>query len=155
MLRLQSTLIKLLTRLYEPTEGEILVNDEPISSYSHSELLKNITVQLQHVPVANVTIAEFVGLGAAARRADRPVDVVAVERALRKADAMPFIDRLDKGIWARLGPVSDQVSLHTRTAILTDVPLNSSRLVPVLEPFSATPCGLTNRLRTSGHWKTS
>ncbi|KAK9894874.1 P-loop containing nucleoside triphosphate hydrolase protein [Cystobasidium minutum MCA 4210] len=109
----KSTLIKLLTRLYEPTSGEILVNDQPISAYSHSDLLKGITVQLQHVPVNNVTIAEFVGMGAASQRPDKRIDVAAVKEALSKADAMPLIDRLDKGIWARLGPFPPRASART------------------------------------------
>lgn len=95
-----------MTRLYEPTSGEILVNDLPIGSYTHSELLKSITVQLQQVAVPHITIAEFVALGSAAQRPDKPVDVAAVKYALEKANAMPLIDRLDKGIWSRLGPVS-------------------------------------------------
>lgn len=102
----QSTLIKLLTRLYEPTTGSILVNDAPIGAYAHAELLRNITVQLQHVPVSKVTIAEFVWLGAVAQRPNEKIDVPQVIKALEKADAMSFINTLDKGIWARLGPVS-------------------------------------------------
>lgn len=89
------------------------MNDQPISAYSHSDLLKGITVQLQHVPVNNVTIAEFVGMGAASQRPDKRIDVAAVKEALSKADAMPLIDRLDKGIWARLGPVSIRLPAYS------------------------------------------
>lgn len=108
-----------MTRLYEPTSGEILVNDEPIGSYTHAELLNSITVQLQSVPISQVTIAEFVGLGAAGQRIDKEIDETAVKRALEKADAMPFIDKLDKGIWARLGPVSNLRKLDLQTYVLT------------------------------------
>lgn len=133
---LQSTLIKLLTRLYEPTAGEILVNDKPISSYSHSELLKSITVQLQHVPVSEVTIAEFVGLGAAAQRPEQEIDVRAVEWALQKADAMSFIQKLDKGIWARLGPVRILLlTLLPMKSRLIHPPYNSSLLALAHTPF--------------------
>jgi ABC-type multidrug transport system fused ATPase/permease subunit len=108
-----------LTRLYEPTSGEILVNDKPIGAYTHAELLNSITVQLQSVPVSQVTIAEFVGLGAAGQRVDKRIDETAVKRALEKADAMPFIDKFDKGIWARLGPVSDLKTLQSDVQRLT------------------------------------
>lgn len=58
------------------------------------------------MPVPHVTIAEFVGLGAAGQQANKQIDVAAVTSALEKANAMSLIDRLDKGIWTRLGPVS-------------------------------------------------
>jgi hypothetical protein len=56
--------------------------------------------------VTDVTIAESVALGAASQRANKPIDVRAVKDALAKAEATAFVERLDKGIWARLGPVS-------------------------------------------------
>lgn len=43
----KTTLIKLLCRLYQPTEGEILVNDLPISRYEYHSYLKNISAVFQ------------------------------------------------------------------------------------------------------------
>lgn len=100
----KSTLIKLLTRLFEPTSGEILVNDRPISAYSTASLHAMMAVQLQHVPRSHLTIAEFIALGRAAQSPKDTIDETAVRQALIKADAMHIVDRLDRGIWSRLGP---------------------------------------------------
>lgn len=43
----KSTLIKLLTRLFDPTEGEILINDVDIKNYSPDELHDKMSVLFQ------------------------------------------------------------------------------------------------------------
>ncbi len=43
----KSTLIKLLTRLFEPTEGEILINDVDIKNYNRQELYEKMSVLFQ------------------------------------------------------------------------------------------------------------
>ena len=43
----KSTLIKLLTRLFDPTEGDILVNDVNIKEYNSAELYEKMSVLFQ------------------------------------------------------------------------------------------------------------
>ena len=43
----KSTLIKLLTRLFDPTEGEILINDVDIKNYKQEELYEKMSVLFQ------------------------------------------------------------------------------------------------------------
>jgi ABC-type bacteriocin/lantibiotic exporter with double-glycine peptidase domain len=43
----KSTLIKLLTRLFDPTEGEILVNDVDIKEYKREDLYERMSVLFQ------------------------------------------------------------------------------------------------------------
>jgi ATP-binding cassette, subfamily B, bacterial len=43
----KSTLIKLLTRLFEPTEGEILINNVDIKNYNREELYEKMSVLFQ------------------------------------------------------------------------------------------------------------
>lgn len=43
----KSTLIKLLTRLFDPTEGEILINDADIKSYNREQLYEKMSVIFQ------------------------------------------------------------------------------------------------------------
>jgi len=43
----KSTLIKLLTRLWDPTEGEILINDIDIKEYNQEELYEKMSVLFQ------------------------------------------------------------------------------------------------------------
>ena len=100
----KSTLLKVLTRLYDPSSGRVLINGVCANRLPISDLRKNIAVQLQRTARSNVTIAEFVWLGRASDEPEAPLDVEAVRSALDKAGAMSFIDKLDKGIWSRLGP---------------------------------------------------
>jgi ABC-type multidrug transport system fused ATPase/permease subunit len=43
----KSTLIKLLTRLFDPTEGGILINDVNIKEYNSAELYEKMSVLFQ------------------------------------------------------------------------------------------------------------
>jgi ATP-binding cassette, subfamily B, bacterial len=43
----KSTLIKLLTRLFDPTEGEILINDVDIKEYKREDLYERMSVLFQ------------------------------------------------------------------------------------------------------------
>jgi len=43
----KSTLIKLLTRLFDPTEGDILVNDVNIKEYNSADLYEKMSVLFQ------------------------------------------------------------------------------------------------------------
>jgi len=43
----KSTLIKLLTRLFDPTEGEILINDMDIKNYKREDLYEKMSILFQ------------------------------------------------------------------------------------------------------------
>ena len=64
-----------------------------------------MVVQFQHVGKPGLSIAEFVWLGTAADHTTASMDLDAVKEALEQAGAMVFVDKLDEGIWSRLGPV--------------------------------------------------
>lgn len=54
----KTTLIKLMCGLYEPTEGEILLNDKPIREYDRREYFKLFGTVFQDINVLPVTVAE-------------------------------------------------------------------------------------------------
>ncbi len=58
----KSTLIALLQRFYDPTEGEILVDGKPVFSYARRELRSRIGVVQQDAFMFRGTIAENVGM---------------------------------------------------------------------------------------------
>lgn len=53
----KTTIIKLLCRLYEPTEGEILLNGKKIQSYDYEEYLKLFSVVFQDYTLFSMPIA--------------------------------------------------------------------------------------------------
>ncbi|MGN0688756.1 MAG: ABC transporter ATP-binding protein [Oscillospiraceae bacterium] len=56
----KTTLIKLICGLYDPTEGEILLNGKPVNSYNRDEYFKLFGAVFQDICVLPVTIAENV-----------------------------------------------------------------------------------------------
>lgn len=54
----KTTLIKLMCGLYDPTEGEILLNGKPVNSYNRDEYFKIFSTVFQDICVLPVTIAE-------------------------------------------------------------------------------------------------
>lgn len=54
----KTTLIKLMCGLYDPTEGEILLNGKPVNSYNRDEYFNIFSTVFQDICVLPVTIAE-------------------------------------------------------------------------------------------------
>jgi len=59
----KSTLFALLTRLYDPTQGRILIDGHSLAEYSNAEIRKNITIVPQDVFLFSDTIANNIKLG--------------------------------------------------------------------------------------------
>jgi ATP-binding cassette subfamily B protein len=87
----KTTIIKLLTRLYEVTRGRILLDGVDLRDLPQRELRRRVAMVLQDVFLFSGSIAENVGLG----RAD--IDAIAIERAARAVEAHPFVAALPEG----------------------------------------------------------
>lgn len=87
----KTTVIKLLTRLYEVTRGRILLDGVELSQWPQAALRRRVATVLQDVFLFSGTIAENIAL-------DRPdVDAAMVERAARAVHAHHFIETLPLG----------------------------------------------------------
>jgi ATP-binding cassette subfamily B protein len=87
----KSTLIKLLTRLYEIDRGAIYVGDDDIRAMSPGELRRRVTVVTQDVMLFGGSVADNVRLGA--DRDGVPLDRAGIERALRRVGADRLLAR--------------------------------------------------------------
>jgi ATP-binding cassette subfamily B multidrug efflux pump len=87
----KTTIIKLLTRLYEVTRGRILLDGVDLRELSQRDLRRRVAMVLQDVFLFSGSIAENVALG----RGD--IDAAAVERAARAVEAHPFVAALPEG----------------------------------------------------------
>ncbi len=74
----KTTFIKLLCRLYDPTEGEILLNGKNIKEYSYEEYLKVFSVVFQDFRLFAFKLGENV---AASESYDRALAVLCLEKA--------------------------------------------------------------------------
>lgn len=88
----KTTLIHLLMRLYDPTEGIILLDGKDIRNYSAENLYKIYGVLFQDYCNYAISAKESITLSTAAISEDR------LDYALRASTAYKFIDALDSGI---------------------------------------------------------
>jgi ATP-binding cassette subfamily B protein len=95
----KTTMIKLLTRLYDPTEGEILFDGVDLRQYDPVELRRRIGVIFQDFVHYHLSAAENVGFGQVEALDDRP----RIQAASRKSGAHEVIEALPEGYETTLG----------------------------------------------------
>lgn len=78
----KTTIVKLLTRLYDPDEGRILVDGIDLREIELDELRSHVGVIFQDFVRYNVTAAENIGISRVHRIDDRPNIVVAAQKSL-------------------------------------------------------------------------
>lgn len=95
----KSTIVKLIGRLYDPDEGEILINGVDIRRYDPVELREQIGVMFQDYATYQFSAADNIGIG----NIDRMTDEEAIVSAAERAGADAVIDRLPAGYQTALG----------------------------------------------------
>jgi ATP-binding cassette subfamily B protein len=95
----KTTMVKLLTRLYDPTEGTILIDGVDIRDLDPLDLRQRIGVIFQDFVRYHLPAAENIGFGQieALDRTDRIVE------SARKSGAHPIIENLPEGYQTMLG----------------------------------------------------
>ena len=120
----KTSLVKLIPRFYEPAGGRILLDGYPIEEYRLADLRRQIAMVSQQVMLFDGSVAGNVAYGEMA-----DADAAAVERAVRDANAMEFVERLPEGIDAGIGPKGGKLSggqrqrLAIARALLKDAPI--------------------------------
>ncbi|KKT69349.1 MAG: ABC transporter, ATP-binding/permease protein [candidate division WWE3 bacterium GW2011_GWB1_44_4] len=85
----KTTLVKLLCRIYQPTNGKIVVNVDNLSSLALPSWYQNIGVLFQEFNTyPQLSVKENIYIG----NASEQVDEVAIRLAAQSADAAAFID---------------------------------------------------------------
>ena len=95
----KTTLIKLLTRLYTPTNGRILLDGVDLNDWDIDVLRKRIGVIFQNFVQYQFTVGENVGVGDVEHLNDNQEWEIASE----KGTAKPFIDNMPQGFSTQLG----------------------------------------------------
>ncbi len=88
----KTTIVKLLSRLYDPTEGRILIDGIDLRAFDLDELRGRIALILQDFVRYSFSAAENIAVGSIAQADERPAVVDAAERALadRVIDKLPL-----------------------------------------------------------------
>lgn len=95
----KTTFIKLLTRLYEPTEGEILLNGININQYDYQDYMKLLSVVFQDFKLLAFSIRENIGPNEVFTDAARVAEAeTAITEALEKSGFQKDLEVLPLGI---------------------------------------------------------
>lgn len=95
----KTTIVKLLTRLYDPDEGEILIGGRNIKEYDLKELREHVGVIFQDYVTYYMSARENIGVGRIADVENQPL----VVSAAQKSGANAVIERLNEGYDTMLG----------------------------------------------------
>lgn len=100
----KTTIVKLLTRLYDPDEGQILLEGHDVREYALADVHGAIGVIFQDYVTYFFSARENIGLG----RLEAVDDRARVEDAAAKSGAAGFIEKLPKGYETTLGRWFDE-----------------------------------------------
>jgi len=95
----KTTLVKLLARLYRPTEGRILLDGTDLEEWPLDALRRRISVLFQDFNQYQLSVRENIGLGSV----DHLEDLARIGRAARSGGADAVAAALPDGLEARLG----------------------------------------------------
>ncbi|HVX44974.1 MAG TPA: ABC transporter ATP-binding protein [Mycobacteriales bacterium] len=95
----KSTLVKLLTQLYSPSSGRILIDGQDLAGIDPGSWRERLSVGFQDFTKFCFEAGLAVGVGDLPRSADP----VAIETALRRGDATAVMERIPHGLRTQLG----------------------------------------------------
>ena len=94
----KTTIVNLLTRFYNPTSGNILINDEDIISFELESYRSNFSYVDQNVRLFNDTISGNIAFG---QKETMPMDLII--DAAKVSNAIEFIEKLDNKFDSNIG----------------------------------------------------
>ena len=100
----KTTLVKLLCRIYDPTEGQILVDGRDLKELDIDSWLHALGVLFQDYSSYKFKVAESIALG----RTDIPLDMDRVKWAAQGSEASDFIDGWEDGYDQMIGKQFDK-----------------------------------------------
>ncbi|HET7038126.1 MAG TPA: ABC transporter ATP-binding protein [Thermomicrobiaceae bacterium] len=95
----KTTLVKLIARLYDPEQGQVLIDGHDVRDYDPNELRREIGVIFQDYVSYQLTAGENIGLG----RLERLEDLPMIELSAGKSGADEVVSRLPEGYDTMLG----------------------------------------------------
>lgn len=100
----KSTMVDLLSRFYNPTEGDILLDGIPIQKYSICDLRNSIGIVSQETFLFNDTVFNNIAFGVSSPTEEE------VEKAAKIANAHNFIMQMPQGYQTVIGDRGDMLS---------------------------------------------
>lgn len=119
----KTTLTNLLMRLYEPSSGQILIDNQDISEYTQHSLRKAIGVVFQDPSLFSGTIKENIAYS------NKDASLESIVKAAKAANAHEFISKFEKGYDTEIGERGLKLSggqkqrIAIARALLKDAPI--------------------------------
>ena len=105
----KSSITNLFNRLYDPTEGEILIDGFPLQSYRRAEVRRAMAILRQSHILYPLSLRENISLGLPDRRcSEQDLDI-----ALKDGGADKLVEKFSDGIDTVLSPISTIFSSFT------------------------------------------
>jgi ABC-type multidrug transport system fused ATPase/permease subunit len=105
--------MNLLLGFWEPTEGEILIDDKPLNKHTLKSWRDRIGYVQQEVYIIDSSVAENVAFGFK----DNEIDQVKLEKALKQASLWDFVQTLPHTIHTQIGERGAKLSGGQRQRI--------------------------------------
>jgi ABC-type multidrug transport system fused ATPase/permease subunit len=114
----KTTLIKLLCRIYDPTEGSILVNGIDLKDIHLDDWQSALGILFQDFPHYNMTIRESIGIGRISEPDSFRIEDEKLREAAQFSGADDFIENYDQLIWKDFkGGIDLSKGQHQRLAV--------------------------------------
>ena len=102
----KSTVVGLMSRLYDPTGGEILLDGEPLPRYNFEKLYQKVGVIPQKATLFSDTIRNNVTFGDSGKE----ITDVDADKALEIAKAKEFVDKTENGLDTKIAQSGSNLS---------------------------------------------
>ena len=133
----KTTLAKLLVRLYDPTEGRILLDGRDLREYDVASLRRNVGVIFQDFVRYDFVLRENIAVGSIERREDEPAIHDAAERSLADTVAARLAGRYDQMLGRRFEGGVDLSGGEWQKVALARAYLREAQLLVLDEPTAA------------------
>ncbi|MBI4312073.1 MAG: ABC transporter ATP-binding protein [Chloroflexi bacterium] len=133
----KTTLVSLIPRLYDPTEGAVLIDGQDIRSFTLRSLRRQISMVLQESVLLRASIAENIAYGRSSATFEE------VQQAAQAANAHDFIMALPQGYDTEVGERGETLSGGQRQLIaIARAMLQNTPIVILDEPLTGVDAAL-------------
>jgi ATP-binding cassette subfamily B protein len=133
----KTTLIKLLARLYEPTEGRILLDGVDLREYDPEELRSQIGIIFQDYLRYQMTVAQNIAVGNIPKKDDRPLIITSAQQSLADVLTERLPDKYDQALGRRFRQGVDLSGGEWQKIALARAYMRDAQLLILDEPTAA------------------
>ena len=133
----KTTLIKLLARLYDPVEGQILLDGIDLKEYDPEALRHNIGIIFQDYLRYQMTFAQNIAVGNIAHKDDRALIESAAQQSLADKLALRLPDKYDQALGRRFNQGVELSGGEWQKVALARAYMREAQLLILDEPTAA------------------